>query len=95
MSRHLYDIYTINDSKFGESALKAEKLFRAICTHRKVFTPVRGVDYDALQLDDLSIVPMGDLQNLYKDDYQDMKVNMIYGESPEFEELIEKIKALH
>lgn len=94
MSRHLYDIYTINESKFGESALKDEKLFRAICAHRKVFTPVRGVDYDALKLDDLKIVPIGDLQNRYKDDYQNMKVNMIYGESPEFEELIEKIKTI-
>ncbi len=94
MSRHLYDIYTIHNTEFGKSALKDEKLFRAICTHRAVFTPVRGVNYEELQLGDLSILPMGDFLNSYKDDYQEMKENMFYGESPEFEELIETIKTI-
>ena len=94
MSRHLYDIYTIHSSKFGESALKDEKLFRAICSHREVFTPVRGVDYNALRLGDLSILPMGDFQNRYRNDYQEMRENMFYGESPEFEELINVLKTL-
>ena len=59
MSRHLYDIYTIHNTRYGSSALKDDVLFRAICTHRAVFTPVRGVDYDALKLSDLNILPTG------------------------------------
>jgi predicted nucleotidyltransferase component of viral defense system len=94
MSRHLYDIYTIHNTEFGKSALKDEKLFRAICTHRAVFTPVRGINYKELQLNDLSILPIGDFLDSYKDDYQEMKENMFYGESPEFEELIETIKTI-
>jgi hypothetical protein len=94
MSRHLYDIYTINSTEFGSAAIKDENLFRVICSHRAVFTPVRGVNYGELKLSDLNIVPTGDLEGLYKDDYQAMRENMIYGESPEFEELIETIRKI-
>lgn len=94
MSRHLYDIYTINSTEFGRSALKDEKLFTAICTHRAVFTPVRDVNYGELQLSDLKILPTGDLLRPYKDDYQAMRESMIYEESPEFEELLETIRTI-
>ena len=65
MSRHLYDIYSIHSTEYGESALKDEKLFRAICTHRAVFTPVKGVDYYELKLSDLNFLPTGDLEDQY------------------------------
>ncbi len=94
MSRHLYDIYAIHNTDFGKSALKDEELFRAICTHRAVFTPIKGVNYEELQLSDLNIIPTGDFLKSYKDDYQEMKENMFYGESPEFEELITTIKTI-
>ncbi len=74
--------------------MKDQKLFREICTHRAVFTPVRGVNYEELQLKDLHILPDGVLQSQYKDDYQDMRENMIYGESPDFEELIGTIEKI-
>ena len=66
MSRHLYDIYTIYSTEYGESALKDGKLFRAICTHRAVFTPVKGVDYNDLKLSDLNFLPTGDLEAKWK-----------------------------
>ncbi len=91
MSRHLYDVYSICKTKYGESALKDEKLFRAICNHRTVFTPIKGVDYEGLKLSGLDILPTGDFVGLYKDDYQAMRENMIYVKSPEFEEIIETL----
>ena len=94
MSRHLYDIYMIHDSEYGVSALKDEKLFKAICTHRAVFTPVSGVDYNELKLSDMNVIPKGDFKSKYKDDYQAMRENMIYRESPEYEELTEIIKTV-
>ena len=94
MSRHLYDIYTIHNTEFGKSALTDEKLFRAICTHRAVFTPIKGINYGELQLSDLSILPTGGFLNSYKDDYKEMKENMFYGKSPDFEELITTIKTV-
>ena len=94
MSRHLYDIYKIHNTRYGSSALKDAVLFRSICTHRAIFTPVRDVDYDALKLSDLNILPTGYLADLYENDYQAMRENMIYGESPDFDKLIETIKTI-
>ena len=91
MSRHLYDIYSICRTKYGESALKDEMLFKAICSHRAVFTPIKGVDYEGLKLSELNILPTGDFVDLYEDDYQAMRENMIYIESPDFQELVEEI----
>ena len=94
MSRHLYDIFSICKTRFGESAVKNEKLFTAICTHRAMFIPIKGVDYTTLSLSDLSILPTGDFAGLYKTDYDEMRKNMIYGESPDFEELMEVVGAI-
>jgi len=49
-----------------------------------------------LQLSDLRILPLGEIQNLYKykDDYKEMRENMIFVESPDFEELLETIETL-
>ncbi|HEC44944.1 MAG TPA: nucleotidyl transferase AbiEii/AbiGii toxin family protein [Bacteroides sp.] len=94
MSRHLYDIYALHNTRYGEAALADEELFRTICTHRAVFTPVRGVGYSELKLSGLNILPTGDFEGLYKDDYLAMRENMIYGESPKFEELIETVKKI-
>ena len=94
MSRHLYDIFSIYNTEFGLSALKDEKLFNTICSHRTVFTPIKGVDYDTLNLADLNILPAEDFVGLYEADYQAMRENMIYGESPEFEEILEVVGSI-
>ncbi len=94
MSRHLYDISSIYNTKYGKSALDNEALFMAICSHRAAFTPVKGVNYATLNLTDLSVLPAGDLTGLFKDDYQAMRENMIYGEHPEFDEILEVIGSL-
>lgn len=94
MSRHLYDIYTIHNTVYGSSALKDDDLFRSICAHRAVFTPVRGVDYANLNLTDLSVLPTDYLADVYKDDYQAMRENMIYGNHPEFEEILEVVGSI-
>ncbi|MCF8226558.1 MAG: nucleotidyl transferase AbiEii/AbiGii toxin family protein [Bacteroidales bacterium] len=94
MSRHLFDIFKISKSGFGRSALKDGQLFRKICNHRKVFTPIKGVDYNNLILQDLNFLPAGYLSEKYKSDYQDMRANMIYGESPEFDLIIEHLSKI-
>ncbi|GAI89638.1 unnamed protein product, partial [marine sediment metagenome] len=79
MSRHLYDIYQIWDTEFGESAFENKELFRQICNHRAVFTPVHGIDYNQLRYEVLEVIPPDDFQGLYRSDYQEMQRNMIYG----------------
>ena len=89
MSRHLYDIYRIGSTRFGEKALKDTELFRHICNHRAYFTPVRGVNYKELALANLDFQPPEKLVDLYQSDYQELQRNMIYGDSPDFKKLIE------
>ncbi|MGP8322604.1 MAG: nucleotidyl transferase AbiEii/AbiGii toxin family protein [Methanosarcinaceae archaeon] len=83
MSRHLYDIYQIGNTKFGESAFKDKELFEQICAHRAIFTPVHGIVYDKLR---------NEFLELYRSDYQEMQRNMIYGDSPKFDDLIDYLK---
>lgn len=95
MSRHLYDIYQIANSKYGESAFKDEGLFKQICNHRAIFTPVRGIVYDKLRHDNLEFLPPDELMERYRSDYQEMQQNMIYGDSPKFDDLIDYLRNIH
>lgn len=94
MSRHLYDIYQIGNTRFGEKALKDEALFRQICNHRSVYTPIQGVNYNGLNPTDLTFLPPAGFIDQYQADYQEMQTNMIFGESPDFDELIDYLSNL-
>jgi hypothetical protein len=94
MSRHLYDIGQISNTDFGKKALKNHKLFNKIIDHRKKFTPLKIVNYDALSIDQLEIIPPGEVFQLYKKDYMEMQDSMIYGESMDFRILIEQISKI-
>ena len=94
MSRHLYDIYQIGNTSFGEKALADIELFREICNHRAVFTPIHGVIYNELNPTDLAFIPPEGFIDQYRADYQEMQSNMIYGDSPNFDELIDYLNKL-
>jgi len=94
MSRHLYDIGQIINTEYGKRAIKNTQLFNEIIKHRKKFTPIKVVDYDKLALQTLQIIPKGIFYELYKKDYKEMQESMIYGESLNFEDLIDKIKQI-
>lgn len=92
MSRHLYDIGQILLTEYGKRALKNEELFQEIINHRQKFTPIKSVDYSDLSINNLKIIPRGEIFEKYKKDYIDMQENMIYGENLDFSELIIKIQ---
>ena len=91
MSRHYYDIAQILDTTYGQRALKDEELFRKIIRHRRIFTPVKSVDYDGLTLETLQIIPPPPVLDLYKADYKRMQETMIFGNAMDFEEILEKL----
>lgn len=94
MSRHLYDIYKVSQTEYGHRALHDTGLFNKICKHRASFTPIQGIAYDELTLTDLDFIPPGELIEQYRLDYFEMQRSMIYGKSPEFEELIYHLRNL-
>ena len=91
MSRHLYDIGEIVTTDFGINALRNKELFEEIISHRKVFTPIKTVDYEKLKIENLKIIPPKEFFNKYENDYIEMQENMIYGNSMTFKSLINKI----
>jgi len=91
MSRHLYDIYQIMKTEYGNKAFSDNQLFKNICEHREKLTPVKNVVYNELTISTLNFIPTANFIDLYRTDYKEMQTTMIFGESPDFEELIADI----
>jgi len=92
MSRHLYDILQIARTPFGERAFNRPELFKTICLHRARFTPTRNINYQNLTIASLNFIPPSAVLNNYRNDYREMQDTMIYGESLDFDLLLEELK---
>jgi predicted nucleotidyltransferase component of viral defense system len=94
LTRHLYDIERLMDTEFEEKALTDSKLYQDIVAHRRLFTPIRGIDYDNHVPQKINPIPPSEIINEWQKDYEIMQDSMIYGESLSFSELIERIEEL-
>ena len=88
MSRHLYDIVNMMKAGVAERAIHDEQLYRSIVEHRRQFINLKGFDYDTLSPDRLSITPPTAVLELWRKDYEQMRLSMIYGVSPSFDEMM-------
>lgn len=87
MSRHLYDIVTMMKAGIDAKALYDEELYRSIVEHRRRFVNMKNFDYNTLYPSTLRILPPDSVMDLWRKDYAQMQLSMIYGESPSFEEI--------
>jgi predicted nucleotidyltransferase component of viral defense system len=94
LTRHLYDIERLMDTEFAEKALTDSKLYQDIVAHRRLFTPIRGIDYDNHVPQKINPIPPSEIIDEWQKDYEIMQGSMIYGESLSFSELIERIEEL-
>lgn len=94
LTRHLYDLERLMDHPFGLEAMKDKELFQIIVNHRTRYTPVRGISYDFHTPKTLNFIPPPEVIDLWKNDYQAMRVNMFYGETLEFDALIKRLTEL-
>ncbi len=94
LSRHLYDLERLMDTKYSEVALANGVLFYHIVEHRIAFTAVKGVDYDNHKPRSIRIIPPDSVINAYEKDYNDMKESMFAGESLTWEELMDRLRTL-
>ena len=95
MSRHMYDIGQILKSPIAELAIHDRQLYNQVVEHRRIFIGLRGFDYDDLYPTTLNIIPPPEIINQWRNDYENMRMYMIYGEAPMFEELLENLKILN
>lgn len=93
-SRHLYDLESMMDEPFALSAVHDEELWENIRHHRSVFTPIKGIDYDAPIKENLRLIPPLQYINVWEDDYNAMQEQMVHGRSISFEELLSRMKEL-
>lgn len=94
LSRHLYDIEKLMQTSYAEIALGNSDLYNTIIAHRSKFTSIAGIDYTKHTPENIKFVPPNELLPLWEKDYQEMRVNMIYGEPLEFKILIQRLSEL-
>ena len=94
MSRHLYDIVMIMKTPVAGRALADKELFANIVEHRRKFIGLKGFDYSTLCSEMINIIPKEEIIIKWKDDYISMCNEMMYGDYPEFDELMAAIREL-
>ena len=92
-SRHMYDIYMLANSPYKQQILSAKDLLASIIEFDRKFYPKHGVNYDTMTLATLNLLPAEIRQKDLEKDYMQMG-DMIYGEIPRWEDLINCIGIL-
>ncbi len=94
MSRHYYDLYQLSKQEFLNSTLSDVEFIEDIIEHRKHYSRLKRFDYKTLQIGSLKIIPDNDILLKLEHDYEVMRSEMIYGNPPSFEEVIEAMKSI-
>lgn len=95
MSRHLYDLEKLMDTVYGREALSDWSLYDAIVEHRKAYYALKYVNYDLHAPATISFLPPEQAVEAWKTDYAEMRRFFIYGQSLEFEALMQRMKELN
>lgn len=95
MSRHLYDVYRIMQTKIAEEALVDDGLYDSVIEHRRKFIGLKGFDYDTLRKGSLKIIPEDEIRAKWETDYKNTVANMIMGEAPSFDKIMEALEILN
>jgi len=89
LSRHLYDVVKLSLTPYFENALKDATLYETIVEHRYKFTRIAGVNYNLHQPQTINPLPVSEVAEAWRDDYQTMIQQMIYELSPpSFDDII-------
>ena len=94
MSRHLYDLEKLMDTEYGREALADRTLYDAIVEHRRAYYALKYVNYDLHAPATINFLIPEHAMESWKADYADMQRFFIYGQSLEFDELMQKISEL-
>ena len=90
-SRHLYDLICLLNSQVAPDLLKDVTLYQQLLKHRKHYVRSPGLDYDQLIYRNLSFVPPAAFSEAFQKDYAAMQSTMIYGNSVDFNTMIDML----
>lgn len=94
MSRHLYDLSSMIDTDAEAKALADDVLYQEIIHHRKSYQRIGWVQYETLGYATVSFIPPDAIIDLYRSDYKAMQAEMIYDSTIDFDQIIDRLKAL-
>lgn len=90
-SRHYYDFYCMAKKGVLESAIKDKNLLIDVAEFKRKFYPRGWAHYELARIGTIKLYPAESSIQKLKKDYENMK-KMIYGKSPEFDDLLDYIK---
>lgn len=95
MSRHLYDLYKMYHTDIRDAALADHGLYEHLIQHRAWYSRISWVNYDTLAHPTISFLPVSEVLEDYRKDYQTMQEQMIYEKTaPSFNEILAGLKLL-
>ncbi|MBP3792757.1 MAG: nucleotidyl transferase AbiEii/AbiGii toxin family protein [Ruminococcus sp.] len=92
-ARHYYDIYQMYHSDVKEKAFSRKELLARDVRFKLKFYYAKNASYETAQIGKLKLVPSASAIKELSVDYDHMR-DMIYGEKPSFDEIIESISML-
>ena len=95
MSRHLYDLEKLMYTAYGREALADRSLYDAIVEHRKAYYALKYVNYDLHAPATIDFMLPEQAREAWKADYTDMRRFFIYGQSLEFDALMQRMRELN
>jgi hypothetical protein len=92
LSRHIYDVVKLSKTSFAEKALSSQELYEKIVEHRYKFTRVGGINYNLLQPQTIDPVPVSEVINAWRADYNRMMEQIIFEENPpSFDQIMKEL----
>ena len=92
-SRHYYDLYKLAHSDIKTRALNDASLLKSVVDFKMTFWRSNAARYDLCVLGTLKLMPPKDSMPLVEQDYASMR-NMIFGDAPDFGDLMLGISEL-
>lgn len=92
MSRHYYDMHRIY-SEYSNT-LADIQFIEDIIEHRKSYSRLRHFDYSTFCIGLISIIPSEAILMKLKSDFEEMAKEMMYGDVPTFEQLMETARKI-
>jgi hypothetical protein len=92
LARHYYELWCLITKGIAEQALADEGLFNRVRAHREVFFHWSWVDYSTLRSGSLRLVPPTEQRAAWAADYNAMRPEMFFGETPTFDEILSVVE---
>jgi hypothetical protein len=92
-SRHYYDLYCMDRSNVKERAYADLGLLRRVVQFKDRFYPAGSAHYNLAKPGTMRLMPPENCLVTLQDDYKHME-NMIFGEKPSFEDIIDCIQRI-